>query len=409
MVVLLTTAARPFIARSTTAPGLPASTSTATISFAAPTITPGLATANTPTTAAMPTTTISAAGSEHLTPAPGISERKQPPPALRASKRAHHAHRTEHRRDGSQFNRFADRVQFSQVQQRHQTANLQRGVQDQDHGEALASQHRPFVSRYTRGARELPLRGQLPPPLHQVQGDILHLNEGQSPADSGPICARLRHASQTSPPTRASRWRQRVCRLLPQLLQDHGDHTAFQLAQHFRAQRLRERDERMIINVTRCMLNGAAPPKSFLGKMAAIVVILLNRPPRKTIGGATSYYGMFGKHVDLSFLRRDTYTWGPSSASCAKVAAHPISSSPTVETATLSLLASATLHTAPATRRRGSQHQGACIFSLEGHPPQRQHLLRLQGGFPRSGAGQLQQSKQTPHEKVLRAARLDHG
>ena len=91
----LATAARPFIATSTAAPGLPAlqtiasahhgahlinggtmgstSTSTGTTSFAAPRITPGLATAT--NTSALLTTAMAAAGSEHLPRAPGASER----------------------------------------------------------------------------------------------------------------------------------------------------------------------------------------------------------------------------------------------------------------------------------------------------------------------------------------------
>ena len=90
----LATAARPLIATSTAASGLPAlqttayrvcpirggtigatSTSTGTTSFAAPTITPGLATATTTATPAIPTPVMASAGSEHLPPAPGASER----------------------------------------------------------------------------------------------------------------------------------------------------------------------------------------------------------------------------------------------------------------------------------------------------------------------------------------------
>ena len=84
-----------------------ASTSTATTSFAVPTITPGLVTATTIATPAMPTTAMAAAGSEHLPSAPGTSERELLAPALPASERAHHAGRTEHR---SQFHELADRV-----------------------------------------------------------------------------------------------------------------------------------------------------------------------------------------------------------------------------------------------------------------------------------------------------------
>ena len=49
------------------------------------------------------------------------------------------------------------------------------------------------------------------------------------------------------------------------------------------------------MDVARCMLNGAALPKSLRGEMAASVVFLLNRPASKAIGGETSYKRMFGK------------------------------------------------------------------------------------------------------------------
>ena len=89
------TATRPLIATCTAAPGLPAlqtsasahgerlinggtmgaaSTSTGTTSFVATTITPGLGNATTTTKPAMPTSVMTA-GSEHLPPAPGASER----------------------------------------------------------------------------------------------------------------------------------------------------------------------------------------------------------------------------------------------------------------------------------------------------------------------------------------------
>ena len=88
-------AARPYIATSIAAPGLPvlqttasahgahlisggtmgvASTSTGTTSFAAPTITPELVNTTTTATLAMQATAMAAAGSKHLPPAPGASE-----------------------------------------------------------------------------------------------------------------------------------------------------------------------------------------------------------------------------------------------------------------------------------------------------------------------------------------------
>ena len=96
VVAPLATEARPLIATSTAAPGLPvlqttasaygarlihggtmgaASTSTGTTPFAVPTITPGLVNAITTATPAMPTPIMATAGSEHLPLAPGASER----------------------------------------------------------------------------------------------------------------------------------------------------------------------------------------------------------------------------------------------------------------------------------------------------------------------------------------------
>ena len=133
----LVTAARSFIAVPLAAPGLStlhtrvsahgarltsgstmgaASISTATTSFTAPAITPGLATATTTTTPAMATIAMVPAGSEQLPPAPGTCERGHLSPAPRASERAHHAARAEHSQDGSQFHRLADRVRHLQDQ-----------------------------------------------------------------------------------------------------------------------------------------------------------------------------------------------------------------------------------------------------------------------------------------------------
>ena len=79
----------------------------------------------------------------------------------------------------------------------------------------------------------------------------------------------------------------------------------------------------------------------------------------------------------------------------------------TVKTATSSPLASATPHTAPATRKRRSLHQEAYTFVLGGHPFQRSHLLRQQEGFASSRAGQLQKSKQIPCDRIHGALQLD--
>ena len=84
--------------------------------------------------------------------------------------------------------------------------------------------------------------------------------------------------------------------------------------------------------------------------------------------------------------------WGSSSATYASFVTYPISTSPTVTKATPSSLASATLHKAPATRRRRGLCQRACTSSLGSRPRQHQHHLRQQGGAGSniSGAGQLQ-------------------
>ena len=78
--------------------------------FAAPTITPGLVTATTIATLAMPTAAMAAVRSEYLAPPPGTSRQKHLTPAPRASERAYHAVHAEHRRDGSRLHRLADRV-----------------------------------------------------------------------------------------------------------------------------------------------------------------------------------------------------------------------------------------------------------------------------------------------------------
>ena len=212
-----------------------ASTSSGTTSFAAPTITPGLVNATTTATSAMPTTTMAAAGSGHLPPAPGASER---------------AHR----------------------------------------------------------------------------------------------------------------------RLLPRLLQDHGDHPVVQLVQHSEVQRPQR---------TRRAHDHGRGPVHAKRSCTTEVSSGENGGHRGVSTQSPAKQDHRWRHVvhqDVRETRRpvflvdhwDPSTWGPSSTSGANFAAHPISSTPTVETATLSSLASTTLHTAPATRRRQTLHQGACTFSLGG-------------------------------------------
>ena len=260
VVTPLATMARPFIAISTAAPGLPplrttasahgaASTSTGATNFAALMITPGLVNATTTATPAIPTPVMATAGSEHLPPAPGASER---------------AHR----------------------------------------------------------------------------------------------------------------------RLLPRLLQDHGDHPAVQLAQHSKAQRPQR--------TGRAHDHGRGPVHA---KRSFKVYSSEYSGHRGVSTQPPAEQDHRRRHVvqqNVQQTRRpvlpvaywDPSTWGPSSTSGTNFAAHPISSSPTVETVPLNSLASATLHTPPATRRRRSLDQGACTFSLRGHPLQRSHFLRHEGFAP---------------------------
>ena len=172
---------------------------------------------------------------------------------------------------------------------------------------------------------------------------------------------------------------------------------------------LSERDGRTIMDVARCMLNGAALPKSLRGEMAATVLFLLNRPPNKTIGGDTSYSRMFGKHVDLFFLWTiGTRPHGDRQAHSAPTSRHTQSPHHLQLKCNFELIGFSDA-SAPATWRRRTLHQGACTFSLGGHPLQRSHLLRQQEGFALSRAGQVQQSKQTPRDQVHGAPQLDRG
>ena len=161
-------------------------------------------------------------------------------------------------------------------------------------------------------------------------------------------------------------------RLQPRLLQDHGDHPAVQLAQHSKAQRPQR--------TGRTHDHGRGPVHAKRSDNAEV-----------SSGENGDHRGVFTQPLTKQDYRRrhvvpqgvrqtrrpvlpvdywHPSTWGPSGTSGANFAAYPISSSPTVETATLSPLASATLHTAPATRRRRSLHQGVSTFSLGGHPLQ---------------------------------------
>ena len=128
----------------------------------APTSAPGLTTATTTATPAMPATAMVAVRGKHLAAAPGTSERAQYAHCVehrrdgsqfrRHSDRVRHlqdqqgryAHRVEHRRDRNRFRRHSDRVRHLQDQQGHQAASLQRAGQDRDHGVASVRQHRPL-------------------------------------------------------------------------------------------------------------------------------------------------------------------------------------------------------------------------------------------------------------------------
>ena len=66
---------------------------------------------------------------------------------------------------------------------------------------------------------------------------------------------------------------------------------------------LSERNGRTIMDVTRCLLNGAALPKALWGGVGGAAGLLLHDLPNKIIGGDTPYYKMFGKHTNLCVLR----------------------------------------------------------------------------------------------------------
>ena len=200
-------------------------------------------------------------------------------------------------------------------------------------------------------------------------------------------------------------------RLLPRLLQDHSDRPVVQLAQHSKAQRPqrtgRAHDHgRDPVHAKRsCTTEVSSGENS--GQRG-----VFTQPPAEQDYRRRHVVQQDVRQTGRPVLPVDYWnpsTWGPSSTPGANFAAHPISSSPTVETTTSSSLPSATFHTAPATRRRRSLHQRACSFSLGGHPLQRSHLLRQQEGFAPSRAGQLQQSKQTPRDQVHGASQLDRG
>ena len=283
----LATAARPLIATSTAAPGISlqttasahgtrlinsgtkgaAPTSTGTTSFAAPTITPGLVNATNTATPAMPTPVMVAAGSEHLPPPPGASER---------------AYR----------------------------------------------------------------------------------------------------------------------RLLPQLLQDRGDHPVVQLAQHSKAQR----PQRM----GRADDHGRGPVHTkrscayrslFGGKIAATVVFLLISPPSKIIGGDKSYNKMSGKHVDLFFLRTTgTRPHGGRQAHPRQLRGTPDLLIAYTRNSNFDLIGFSDASYSTGNPKKAESISRRMPFSLGGHPLQRSHPLRQQEGFAPSRAGQLQQSKQTPRD-----------
>ena len=65
---------------------------------------------------------------------------------------------------------------------------------------------------------------------------------------------------------------------------------------------LGEWDGRTIVNVARCLLNGAALPKALWGGVVGAAGLLLRGFPNKIIGGDTPYYKMFGKHSNLYVL-----------------------------------------------------------------------------------------------------------
>ena len=57
------------------------------------------------------------------------------------------------------------------------------------------------------------------------------------------------------------------------------------------------------MGMTRCCLTQAGLPKRLWGELASTAVFQKNRIPHSALGSDTPYYRMFGKNVDLSFLR----------------------------------------------------------------------------------------------------------
>ena len=172
-----------------------------------------------------------------------------------------------------------------------------------------------------------------------------------------------------------------------------------------------ERDGRTTMDVSRCMLNGAALPKFLRWKIAANVVFLINRPPSKTIGGDTSYNRISGKHADIFFLWPiGTRPHGVRQAHLALNSRHIRSRhdlhnrNSNFEPISFSDASCSTGNPEKATSTSGSMH-----FLSGGHPLQCSHLLRQQEAFAPSRAGQLQQSKQTPSDQVHGAPQLDRG
>ena len=149
-----------------------------------------------------------------------------------------------------------------------------------------------------------PLHGQILRQLHQAQGGLHHLNEGQGADDSGHIRARLSDAFRASPPTLASRWRRRVhCRLLPRLVQGHYDHPAVQLIQHSGAKRPPRTGQGHDHGRGWVPAERSCAAKITLRRNGGHRGVSTQQPlPNKTVDRDTLYYRMFREHTDLYFM-----------------------------------------------------------------------------------------------------------
>ena len=64
-----------------------------------------------------------------------------------------------------------------------------------------------------------------------------------------------------------------------------------------------ERAGRTLMNIVRCLLDGANLPENLWGELCCTAVYITNRLPHVHLGNQTPYFRMFGKHASLQHLR----------------------------------------------------------------------------------------------------------